>query len=262
MQELMRQLQSIGELQRHLLPRQLPERDGYAFASYYRVGIWPGGDYYDFLSLPDGRLSLLIADASDQGAPSTALVAMVRVILHSCPLSSGREQLPFCPIREPVLQPPHILFGHLNRVLAENSLEEQYMTAFCGILDPFDGNFDYTSAGHPPPRWWRAAPRCVEPLQLPSGLPLGLDARATYHRKWIALEPGDLLVLHSDGLTAALSREAEQFGSARIDHILHRYGDQGARAVQQALSTAFEEFIGGQEPADDVTILVIERQRG
>src|SRR5262245_25912974 len=113
MQELLRQFQTLGALQRHLLPRDMPELPGWQLAVHYAVGRWPGGDYYDFLPLPDGRLLVLIADASDQGAPSAALVAMTRVMLHSCPLSSGAERLPFCPFSQPVLQPPHILLGHL-----------------------------------------------------------------------------------------------------------------------------------------------------
>src|SRR5262249_47295928 len=139
--------------------------------------------------------------ASDQGAPSAALVAMTRVVLHSCPLSSCVERLPFCPIQEPVLQPPHILLGHLNRVLFENTLEDQFMTAFCAVLDPAEGNFHYGNAGHPSPRWWHAAAGEVEALREACGLPLGMEPHAAYHHKRVVLGPGDVVVLYSDGLT-------------------------------------------------------------
>src|SRR5262249_4544217 len=162
--------------------------------------------------LPDGRLFVLIADASDQGAPSAALVAIVRVVLHSCPLSSGVERLPFCPFSQPLIQPPHILLGHLNRILAENSLQEQFLTAFCGVFDSVDGIFHYANAGHPAPRWWRASTGEVEPLRDAAGLPLGVDSKASYHHKRIEIEPGDLLILYSDGLTAAQNGHGQLFG--------------------------------------------------
>src|SRR5262249_20764669 len=144
-------------------------------------GAWRGSDFYDFLTLPDGRLLLILAGGSDQGAPATALSAMLRVVLHSCPLSSGRGRLPVCPFRQPGLQPPHVLLGHVNEVLAENSLEEQYLTAFCALISPADGTLLYANAGHHSPRVWRAAAHAAESLTGPVDLPLGLRSSTTYH---------------------------------------------------------------------------------
>jgi sigma-B regulation protein RsbU (phosphoserine phosphatase) len=260
MQELLRQLRAVGELQERLLPRRLPQPDGWHLAAHYAVGRWPGGDYYDVLPLPDGRLLLVIADTSDQGAPSTALVAVVRVVLHSCPPSSGEERLPFCPFREPAVQPPHILLGHLNRVLVENSLEEQFLTAFCGVLDPVDGNFHYANAGHPAPRWWRAGSGKIEGIRDASGLPLGVDSRASYHHKRIVIEPGDVLVLYSDGVTAALNDRGQMFGCERLDAALSESAAHGAEAVKTAVFARLNDFLDGRHPEDDVALLIIERR--
>src|SRR4051794_7160332 len=127
MEEMLRPLHTVAQLQRHLLPRTIPQPPGWRVAAHHELGPWPGGSYYDFLPLPDGRLLFLVADASDRGAPAATLVAMVRAVVPSCPLSSGSELPPFCPLREPLPQPPHILLGHLNRMLAENSLEDQFV---------------------------------------------------------------------------------------------------------------------------------------
>ena len=259
MQEMLRQLQAIGDLQRRLLPRELPQPSGWRLAAHYDVGRWPGGDYYDFITMPDGRLMLLVADASDQGAPSAALVAMTRVVLHSCPLSSGVEQLPFCPLRDPIIQPPHILLGHLNRVLVENSLEEQFMTAFCGVLDPIDGNLHYANAGHPSPRCWRSVRRAIEPLRDASGLPLGMEPTATYHHKRIDIAHGDILVFYSDGLTAALDAQGRSFGCERLDGVIRQSAKEGAGAVKGAVLASLDEFLDSNDPEDDVTLLVVER---
>jgi sigma-B regulation protein RsbU (phosphoserine phosphatase) len=260
-QEMLRQLRAIGDLQRRLLPREVPQPSGWRLAAHYIVGRWPGGDYYDFIALPDRRLLLLVADASDDGAPSSALMAMTRVVLHSCPLGSGVEQLPFCPLRDPIIQPPHVLLGHLNRVLVDNSLEEQFMSAFCGVLDPIDGNFHYTNAGHPSPRWWHAAERAIEPLREASGLPLGMERNISYHHKRIEMARGDLLVLYSDGLTTALNERGQWFGCDRLDDVIRQYAHEGAGAVKGAVLASLDEFLNGEDPKDDVTLLVVERMR-
>lgn len=260
MAETSRQLEMLGELQRHLLPKVVPQLPGWSWRGHHVAGRWPGGDFYDFLTLPDGRVFLIVADCSDQGAPSVALAAMVRVVLHACPLSSGMDRVPFCPFKEPVMQPPHILLGHLNELLVENSLQEQFMTAFCGILDPAEGQFHYANAGHPAPHWWRARTRSLETLNDVNGLPLGLHKHLSYHHKRIMVEPGDVLVFFSDGLTAALNRRGELFGSERLKRIFLESAHQGAEAVKTSLLGQLEKFLDGEAPSDDITLVVLERR--
>lgn len=259
MVEITRQLLAVSNLQKHLLPRELPRMEGWEIATHYQVGPWPGGDYYDFLPLPDGRLLFLVGDGSDEGAPSSVLVALVRATMHSCPLSSGQERLPFCPMQGAVIRPPHIVLGNLNRVLTENSLEEQHMTMFCGVLDPRGGQLHYANAGHLPPCLWRASERRVDVLRDASGLPLGLGHSSTYAQRRTELEPGDVLVAYSDGLTAALNRVDITFGRERLIAAMAASADRGARAVKDHLVEAFTEFMGGRKQQDDVTIVVFAR---
>jgi sigma-B regulation protein RsbU (phosphoserine phosphatase) len=258
--ELLRQLRSVGELQRRLLPRTVPRPDGWRVAVHYAVGRWPGGDYYDFVALPDGRLLLLLADAGDRGPAAAALVAMVKATVHACPLSSGADRLPFCPVRDPVLQPPHILFGHLNRVLWEHSLEEQFLAAFAAVLEPIDGTCHYANAGRPAPLWRRAATGAVEALRDAVGLPLGADRRSSYHQRRIEIGRGDVLLFFSDGLVAAQGQGGRVFGCEPLDEVLREAGGDGAEAVKGAVLDRFDEFLGGNKPFDDVTLLVVERE--
>jgi sigma-B regulation protein RsbU (phosphoserine phosphatase) len=259
MPELQRQLFLLRDLKRHLLPRNLPELDGWDVVVHHAPGAWPGGDYYDFLPLPDGRVVVFLAGASDQGAPSTAMAAMVRVTMHSCPLTSGMERLPFCPMHEAIVQPPHIILGHLNRVLAENSLEEQFLTAICGVLDPVDGNFHFANAGHPLPLWWHANHNAVEPVCDAVGLPLGIDARASYHHRRIQLQPRDLLLLYTDGLAAAQDGQGQVFGRGRIEDAIRIAASGSAESVKASVASALTEFLQGEPAPDDVTFLVIQR---
>jgi sigma-B regulation protein RsbU (phosphoserine phosphatase) len=260
MKEPIRQLRLIRELRRHLLPRRVPRPHGWRLAVRYAPGRWSGSDFYDFLSLPDGRLLSLLAGGSDQGAPATALVAVFRAVLHSCPLSSGHERLPFCPLHQPALQPPHILLGHLNRVLAENSLDEQYLTAVCALIAPGDGSVLYANAGHPPPRLWRAAARAVEPVSGPAGLPLGLDPGATYHKRRLELAAGDLLLWVSEEVTAARSPWGEAFGAGPLDEAIAAAAEQGADAAADAVMAQLVQFVGRRRPAGDLTLLAMQRE--
>jgi sigma-B regulation protein RsbU (phosphoserine phosphatase) len=246
-------------MHRHLLPRRVPQPCGWRIAIHYSSTAWPGGDYYDFLQLPDGRLVLFVADTSDEGGPSAVLAAIVRVVMHSCPLNCGTERLPFCPLHGEVIQPPHVILGNLNRVLVENSLEEQHMTAFCGLLSPADGTLHYANAGHPPPRCWRDTSRQAEAVRDVMGLPLGVAATSTYHHKRIEIGPGDLLLCHSDGLTEAQNRAGATFGAERVDETLCELAPRGAEAVKDGLVTRLDGFTMGRPLEDDVTILVVER---
>jgi sigma-B regulation protein RsbU (phosphoserine phosphatase) len=169
------------------------------------------------------------------------------------------EQVPFCPLRDPVIQPPHIILGHLNCVLAENSLEDQSMTAFCGLLDPIDGNLHFSNAGHLPPRWWRAHEHAIESVRDAAGLPLGMERRTSYHHKRIEIGRDDILVLYSDGLTAALNERGQSFGCDRLDDAIRLNAKEGAEGVKGAIIASFEEFLDGNDPEDDVTLLVVER---
>ena len=260
MQEIQRQLRAIGEMQRRRLPHALPQPVGWCLTAHSVAGSWPGGDYYDVFRLPDRRLVLVVADASDQGGPAAVMAVMVRLLLDSCPLSSGAERLPFCPFRDPLVQPPHVLLGHLNRVLAENLLEEQFVTAFCGILDPQGGIFHYANAGHPAPRWWRAATGTVETLRDAIGRPLGMDRQAVYHHKRMVLEPGDVLAFYSGGLMTVRNEGGREFGIELLDDALRETAGGGAEAVAAAVQGCLADFLGGKEPEDDLTLLVVERQ--
>jgi serine phosphatase RsbU (regulator of sigma subunit) len=257
--QLIEQFRRIAELQWQLLPREIPQPAGWRIATYYSVGPWPSGDYYDIMTLPDGRIVIAVADASGHGGLAAVMVAVTRVILRSCPLTSGRERQPFCPLQGSVIQTPHIVLAHLNRVLIENSLEGQFMTAFYCVLNPLEGALHYANAGHPRPRWWRSAYSRVDSVRDVAGFPLGLDPHAVFHQCRMEIEPGDVLVCYSDGLTEARSESDEQFGDERLDEAIRESVHSGAEAVKAGILDHLVDFLAGREPQDDVTIVVVER---
>lgn len=126
---LRREMRTIAELQHLLMPSQAPRLEGWDIAVTYLLDGSPGGDYYDFFPLPGSRLAVLVADASGHGGPATILVAQVRAFLHSCALTSGHCFSPFCPVEACTGPPPALILGHISRLVEDNSLSEQFMTA-------------------------------------------------------------------------------------------------------------------------------------
>jgi sigma-B regulation protein RsbU (phosphoserine phosphatase) len=253
-------MQRIAALQHHLMPRQTPAFKGWDIAISYLVNHSPGGDYYDFFPLADGRrLALVVADASGHGGAAAITVAQVRTFLHSCPLTCGHSFSPFCPVKGCAFRPPGVILAHLSRLLEENTLSDHFMTAYYGVLAVDTGTFLHANAGHPPPRWWRAALGTVEAVPDCPGPPLGIGLAGTYSQTSIRLDPGDLLVFFTDGLVEARSGRHGAFGMSRLDTAIREAASKGAEAVKGQVMTSRKKFLGGKPGEDDVTLVVVGR---
>jgi sigma-B regulation protein RsbU (phosphoserine phosphatase) len=259
---MLRQLCTLGQWQQQLLPCDIPQPEGWRLVVHHTGGLWPGGDYYDFLQTPDGSLFLLVGEASDQGAPAAALVALARALVHSWLPDSGAPRSPSWRCPAPGMPCPRDLLEHLDRGLVQNILEGHFMTAFCGALGPRDGSFHYANAGHPYPRLWRACSRTVESVRDAAGPPLGVNGSASYCELSRGFEPGDVLVLYTDGLTAALNARGRMFGCGRLDATVAESARRGAEAVKSAVLASLQDFLGGRAFDDEVTLLVLERRGG
>jgi serine phosphatase RsbU (regulator of sigma subunit) len=254
------EMQKIAALQHHLMPRQTPDLKGWDIATRYVVNHSPGGDYYDFFHLADNRrLALVVADASGHGAAAAITVAQVRTFLHSCPLTCGHSFSPFCPVEGCALPAPGVVLAHLNRLLEENTLSDHFMTAYYAVLDLNTGTFLHANAGHPRPRWWRAALGTVEEVPDGAGPPLGMGLANTYSQASIRLEPGDVLVFYTDGLVEARTRLHGAFGITRLDTAIREGAAKGAEAVKRKVMDSWQKFLAGKPCEDDVTLVVLGR---
>jgi phosphoserine phosphatase RsbU/P len=254
------EMQTLANLQLRLLPRDVPRPAGWQIAAYCMAGACPGGNYYDFWPLPDRRMGLFVADASGRGGTAVVMVAQVRLILHSCPLSSGTGRLPFCPVDARMVQPPQLILGHLNHVLRENSLEGTFLTAFYGLLDTASGVLEYANAGHPAPRLWQASTGRVGPLPDVTGPRLGVGLADVDLRCRVTLEQGDVLVCFTNGLTEARNGQGQAFGLDRLDAAILEGAVKGAEEVKHLVLASLDRFLAEEEPQDDVTIVVVERR--
>jgi serine phosphatase RsbU (regulator of sigma subunit) len=241
--ELSRELAQAGEIQRSLLPKQLPRIEGMDIAGSNIPCRGVGGDYFDCLPFQDGRIALLVGDVSGKGMPAallmTSLQAMVSVLIKSA-------------------NSPAEIMETLNRNLSERFPGNRFITLFLAVIDPFTGGIHYANAGHNRPLLVRANGR-VEPLR-GGDLVIGIDPHAKYQNyRWL-MGPGDVLALYSDGITEASPEgRFDEFGDERLGEVLARHRTESSSSVIERVVQAVADHAGGSTFADDVTVLIARR---
>jgi sigma-B regulation protein RsbU (phosphoserine phosphatase) len=241
-EELDQELKMVGDIQRSLLPAELPRIPGVDLAAHYRPSRRAGGDYYDFFALPQGKWGILIADVSGHGTPAAVLMAVTHSIAHQHPGPAT---------------PPGALLNFINRHLTTRytQLSGAFVTAFYGIYDPASQELVYACAGHNPPRLKRCQDGTLAVLDGVRGLPLGLVEHEHYAQGAQRLQKGDQIVFYTDGITEAHNAVGQMFGTERLDQVLENCTLQ-ASALLETLLQAVEEFAAGQPAHDDQTLIV------
>ncbi len=236
------ELEVARDLQAELLPRRVPDLPGFRFAHSYRTANEVGGDYYDFQALPDGRLALMVGDASGHGMAAGLVMAIANAIWKTALDLDPR---------------PERVIALLNRTLCRTRGKRTFMSVFCALLEPATGQLEYVSAGHPFPLLRRADGRVEELGE--GGLPLGIRETLACRPGTATLEPGDLLVLYTDGLAEATDpRGVEAFGYERLQSLTAYGGDP--QSLHDRILRAFDAHVGGEPLRDDLTLVVVARQ--
>jgi serine phosphatase RsbU (regulator of sigma subunit) len=224
-----------------LLPAAPPVFEGFDLAGLNLCCRTVGGDYFDFLPYPDGRLGLVVGDVSGKGLPAALLMSSLQ----------ARVQM----LRETMPRPDQAV-TILNRSIAERCPVGKFITFFFGLLDPY-GGFEYSNAGHNYPLILRADGQ-VEQL-LGNGMVMGLFPNVFYPVKSVRLERGDLLVLYSDGVTEASADGINEFGELGLAEFLRQFGHLNCKDLAQKLVGAVRAFQGSSAFADDFTVLFAKR---
>ncbi|MEE8105723.1 MAG: PP2C family protein-serine/threonine phosphatase [Planctomycetota bacterium] len=235
------EMAQVATIQQSLLPATTPTVTNLDLSVYYCSSSKAGGDYYDFFSLPDGRLGILLADVSGHGTPAAVLMAITHAIAH---LHSG-----------PPAEPAQML-EYLNLHLANRYTREgAFVTAIYGVYDPATREFCYSSAGHPAPRVKHCSDGTIEDIAADPKLPLGILADQKYREHTITLRPGDQVLFFTDGITEARNADGEFFGVEGIDSVLMKC-QEVAQGLKTAIVEALEKHTAGVAAEDDVTLLV------
>jgi len=239
---LTRDMEQAAEIQRSLLPAETPSLGNFEIAARTIPCRAVGGDYYDYASAPDGRFVFVVADASGKGVPASLLVSSMQARL----LTLIEEGLPLGE-----------LAARLNRGLTAKCPGNRFVTVFIACLDPVTGEIEYTNAGHNPPLLVRASGD-VEHLDT-GGPVMGLIGVAPYSSARIRMEPGDLLLAFSDGVTEAVNTGYEEFSDERLARFALSARPHPASAIVQTLCTAVAQFAGQMPQSDDITALALRR---
>ncbi len=237
-----RELKTIAEIQRGLLPRCTPEIATLGLSAYYRTSQHAGGDYYDFFELGDGKWGILIADVSGHGTPSAVVMAITHAIAHLSPKESDPAKL--------------LTFVNKHLTTRYTSSFQSFVTAFYAVYDEASRTLTYSCAGHNPPRLTSPCASHVAVLCEAADLPLGLSADIEYQSHTRQLTPGDRLVIYTDGITEAANVQGELFGTRRLDMVLQSCGQETADALLERLLEWLLAFTEDAAPADDRTVIV------
>jgi len=237
------ELRVARQIQATFLPEACPQPAGWSIAATSRPARQVGGDFYDFIPLSAHRLGLVIADVSDKGVPAALFMALSRSVMRAVAVE-GR--------------PPAATLGRVNDLLLADARSGMFVTMFYGILDTQSGHLVYGSGGHNPPYWSRQ--RSGELVRLACrGIALGVVEHPTIEEGHIALDPGDSLVLYTDGVTESLDGDEREFGEAGLEQAIRAAGRCAAPCLAEAINRAVQAFVGNAPQHDDYTLLVVSR---
>jgi sigma-B regulation protein RsbU (phosphoserine phosphatase) len=238
-----RELEIAREVQERFFPQTLPTVDGLDYAGHCRPALGVGGDYYDFLALPSGAFGLAIGDVSGKGIPAALLMATLQASLRGQTLAGTIDLA--------------ALMSNVNRLVYDSSPGNRYATFFYAQFDPASRNLTYVNAGHNAPMLFRGGePRPA--MRLEDGGPvIGLLDIAPFRHATVALQPGDLLVAFTDGISEAMNPSDEEWGEERLAAAVAAVRGREASGIVLGLMTAADAFAAGAKQHDDMTIVVV-----
>jgi len=232
-------------IQQASLPKGVPELEGWEIAPHYQPAREVGGDFYDFFELEDGRVGVVVGDATGKGVPAalvvTATYSMLRAVAQVLGSFSPREVL-----------------AQVNETLLARIPLNMFVTCFYAILEPKSGSLKYANAGHDLPYLWHGGGD-VEELRA-RGMPLGLMSGMSYEEKEITLQRGESVLFYSDGLVEAHDPKGEMFGFPRLRALVAEHGAEEERSLGDLLMKELYSFVGESwEQEDDITLLTLRR---
>lgn len=247
LQRAAQELDFASEIQASFMPDQIPILPGWELAVTIIPARQMAGDFFDFIPLEDGRLGILIADVTDKGVGPALYMALSRTLIRTYALEFEFE--------------PDTIFFAANRRILQDARARLFVTVFLGMLDTDTGILTYSNAGHNPPYLLRANGGEIEPLRV-TGMPIGIDEGAVWEQREVKIEPGDLLLLYTDGIPDAINEDGDFFEDDNLVDIAVVNANTSAHEVQAAIIDQVQRFVGEAPQVDDITLMVLRRDNG
>ena len=242
-QRAVTELAVAGRIQEGLLPREVPRLPGWDMLATLEPARETSGDFYDFIALPEGRLGVVVADVADKGAGAALYMALSRTLIRTFAL-------------EYPTQPERVMSATNERIL-KDSRTTMFVTVFYGVLDPLTATLTYCNGGHNPPYFLGGQlENNVEELNR-TGMALGVLEGTDFEQEILPMEPGDALVLYTDGITEARDASGSMFGEERLLEVAQRAQGCTAWEIQEALLDEIHGFVGDAPRLDDITLVVL-----
>ena len=239
---LQEEMRMARDIQLHLLPNSTPKIEGFQISTVNKPAKSVGGDYLDFISLPNNKLGFCVGDITGKGMPAAMLMANLQATLRSHAIMY--EDCVKC------------LHG-TNNLLYRSTEPTKFATLFYGILDHKYATIQYSNGGHDAPLLIR---NNAEPTQLDStGLLLGVLEESEYEMRTLSLQPGDLLLIYSDGITEAMNPRMEEYGIERLKDQTFKNRSSSSNNILHAILQDVKNHAGGAPQSDDITLMIIKR---
>jgi serine phosphatase RsbU (regulator of sigma subunit) len=246
-QQITQELRLAGQIQASFLPNKFPPIPGWQLAVTLLPARETSGDFFDVIELGDGRLGILVADVAGKGVGSALYMALSRTLIRTYAEEYDAE--------------PEVVFFAANNRLLKDARANLFITLFYGILDPIGGTLTYCNAGHNPPYLIRSSDQdSVESLTR-TGIAMGIEADSTWSTDTVAIEPGDILVLYTDGIPDARDQDGDFFNDEAIIEIVRENSDRSAHEIQSSIINEVQNFSADTPQDDDITLMVLVRDQ-
>lgn len=244
-QTTLQELEFAGKIQASFLPNEFPNFNGWELAVSLLPARETSGDFFDFVQISEDKIGFLIADVADKGVGAALYMALSRTLIRTYALEYDAQ--------------PDIVFFSANERILQDARANLFVTAFYGVLDQRSGLLTYANAGQNPPLLLSSKNGGSVQALMATGIPLGIDRDASWTQATIQIEPGDSLILYTDGIPDAQSSEGEFFKERRLIDVAQRWIGFSAQELQKGILEEVQNFVGTAPQFDDITLLVLMR---
>lgn len=244
-QSITQELRLAGKIQASFLPNKFPSIPGWQIAVTLLPARETSGDFFDVIELSNGRLGILVADVADKGVGPALYMALSRTLIRTYAVEYDAE--------------PEVVFFAANSRLLNDARANLFVTAFYGILDPIQGTLSYCNAGHNPPVLIRTSDNGKVDSLSRTGIAIGIEEDATWTQASIKINPGDILLLYTDGIPDAQNLDGVFFEEDKLIEIAQASRGRSAYEIQTNVLDNVQRFVGEAPQSDDITLMVLVR---